>query len=673
MAAPGILSLLLISALPGGHPFRDCTHDSRVFHERRNYRIFLPADYDTSNQRYPVIYYFHGHSDRYTLEHYDQGLDTVPRIAAFVAGHNVIVVAPDGYVARDYTGFYGGAPYDVRRDGGEFDYGEYFLELARHIDATYRTLASRRYRATSGLSMGGFMSLYLSARFPGLVGSASAFNPGPEFYAGEKGRRSLWRTKDHVRNHEHSMVRLIRASGDYISQYHEETRAVYARTPEVDFEFRQDEYHRHWATSIEETFAFHMRAFASPALDTAPEEWSYTSAQRKFDIRGMSVDADVAGPALIELERVRQGLLEIRSRRWAPDGPAADCHSIRVSTASLYRAGAAYRLFDYALATGQTASGAVTADAAGRLHFAVDCGGHIISFDGEGTGGQPPVTLPLSAAGVWRVRPGQVLAVPLRVYNPRSAPLEIRAELTSRYPTVEILQGKAAWKAVPGGGSAAATPPFTARFTSGDGEWAHARLDLKLIYDGWREASQPLDVLIAPDPLPVPAEIAILDGCSRTFPVFRQKGNQGGGAAMPRTVTEGRGNGNGILEPGEQATIWVRLPQGLDPFDKNNWRRAKVYADSPWLTEIADIQEDKEREWTGAQNRTSLVALASTVPPATAIPLVLDCESWSFQYTPDVRYGKELLYQAFQLHRHHLFQWIWKAGENNITRPRRNT
>ena len=44
------------------------------------------------------------------------------------------------------------------------------------------------------------MSLYLSARYPDLIGSASAFNPGPEFYAGEKGRRLLWRPKDHVGN-----------------------------------------------------------------------------------------------------------------------------------------------------------------------------------------------------------------------------------------------------------------------------------------------------------------------------------------------------------------------------------------------------------------------------------------------------------------------------------------
>src|SRR3954453_21158058 len=135
----------------GAQPYFDKTHASVVFGEDRHYRIFLPTDYERSQRSYPVIYYFHGHSDRYTLEKYDNGLDTVPRIASFVASHEVIVVAVDGYVARDYTGFYGGTPYDVRLEGGDFDFGEYFREFVRHIDATYRTLTNRRNRATAGL------------------------------------------------------------------------------------------------------------------------------------------------------------------------------------------------------------------------------------------------------------------------------------------------------------------------------------------------------------------------------------------------------------------------------------------------------------------------------------------------------------------------------------------
>jgi hypothetical protein len=138
--------------------------------------------------------------------------------------------------------------------------------------------------------------------------------------------------------------------------------------------------------------------------------------------------------------------------------------------------------------------------------------------------------------------------------------------------------------------------------------------------------------------------------------VFRQKGNQGGGEPIEREVTEGTGNGDGVLQPGEEATIWVRIPQGLDPKDKDNWHRTKVYSESPWIVEVQDIQEQKQREWTGAKDRTSLVRMLKNTPGGSVMPLILDNESWSFYYTPDVRYGSEPLYQAFQRHKHHLHE-----------------
>jgi pimeloyl-ACP methyl ester carboxylesterase len=650
--------LLIAIALRAAQPYEDRTYPSKVFAEPRHYRIFLPPDYAGSNAAYPVIYYFHGHSDRYTLEAYDKGMDTVPKITEFVRTHPVIVVAVDGYVARDYTGFYGGSPYDVRLEGGEYDFGENFRELVAHIDSTFRTLTSRRHRATSGLSMGGFMSLWLSARYPDLIASASAFNPGPEFYVGEKGRRSLWRPKDHVLNHEHSSIRLIRASGDYISQYHEETRGAYAVTPTVDFEYRQDEYHRHWATSIGETFAFHSRAFNNPVLDTIPVEFNYTSPFRQFAVWGYRAESDISSSGLILLEHVRQGSLRVRTRQWAPDGPAAKCSSIAVTTAAQYLTNAAYRMADYSLLTGKKALSTVTADAEGRLRFAVDCSGHEISFTGPGAGAQPPLLLPLTNRGILAVPGGATTTLPVKIFNPRGNTLEnVRVELTSDYPTVSISKGHADLKQIPPSAAADLEKAFEVRFFATAGEFTHARLKLKITYDGYQQATQNIDVLITPEDLTAPDETAVLDGRTKVFPVFLQKGNQGGGSSVERKVTEGTGNGNGILEPGERATIWLKPRKGLDPQDRGNWCRAKVYSDSQWLMEVEDIQEGKQREWTGAQNRTSLVELARDAPGNTSIPMVLDCESYSFHYTPDVRYGGAPLYQAFQLHKHHLFAW----------------
>ena len=652
----------------GTAEFRDETFDSKVFSGLRHYRIFLPANYDAVSTRYPVIYYLHGHSDRYTLEDYDHGEDTVPKICRFVATDAVIVVAVDGYVARDYTGFYGGDPYDVRRPGGDIDFGKYFLEQVATIDANYRTLASRRYRATSGLSMGGFMSLYLSARYPQIVGSCSAFNPGPEFYVGEKGRRSLWRPKDYVLSFQHTPVRLVRVSGDYISQYTEETRAAFAATPSVDFEFRQDEYHRHWATSIAETFDFHMRAFADPALDTTPKQWNYASAFDRFDAWGYRVQADIAGPAMIYLNDVSKSGMQITTRQWTPDGPSAVCTQLNVTTANLYQSGATYKVNDLSLKDDRVTTKDQVADPQGRLHLATDCSGHEFGISGEGINAvQPAVLLPVTTHDHLRLMPGKPLTLPIRIWNPGVAPLRnVHVELSSDYPTVQILRGTTDIPELKPGQMVDLASRFLVQFTSGDGDFARARLYLNANPATTKNKPEPammhtyFDVLVAPSNLAPPLAVAVLDGGTKTFPTFYQ-GVHGGGTSVPRTVTEGKGNGNGLLEPGEQATIWLQVAQGLDPFDKGNWCRAKVYTDSPWITETADLQENKGREWTSAQNRTSVIELNPATPKGTEVQAILDCETYSYTFTPDVRYGTQPLYQPYQFHRHQLYLWAWKV------------
>lgn len=648
--------------------FRDETFDSREFAGPRHYRIFLPTNYDAVSTRYPVIYYLHGHSDRYTLEDYDHGEDTVPKICRFVATHAVIVVGVDGYVARDYTGFYGGDPYDVRRTGGDIDFGKYFLEQVATIDGHYRTLTSRRYRATSGLSMGGFMSLYLSARYPQIIGSCSAFNPGPEFYVGEKGRRSLWRPKDYVLSFQHTPVRLVRASGDYISQYTEETRAAFAATPSVDFEFRQDEYDRHWATSIAETFDFHMRAFADPALDTTPTRWNYASAFDYFDAWGYHVQADIAGPAMIYLKHVSQAGMLVTTRQWAPDGPPAVCTQLNVTTANLYQSGASYKVYDLSLNGDRLTRKNLIADPKGRLHLATDCNGHEFSFSGEDINAvQSLILLPLTTHDYRRLMPGTPLNLPIRIWNPGAAPLKnLHVELSSDYPTAQILRGSVDIPGLKPGETLDLSSRFLVQFTAGGGDFARTRLYLNANAATGKDKPESaamhtyFDVLVAPSNLAPPLAMAVLDGRTKTFPTFYQ-GVHGGGTSVPRTVTEGKGNRNGELEPGEQATVWVQVRQGLDPFDKGNWCRAKVYSDSPWITEIADLQENKGREWTAAQNRTSLIELNPATPKGTEVNAILDCETYSYTFTPDVRYGTRPLYQPYQFHRHQLYLWTWKV------------
>lgn len=270
--------------------------------------------------------------------------------------------------------------------------------------------------------------------------------------------------------------------------------------------------------------------------------------------------------------------------------------------------------------------------------------------------------LPLTGKDKLLVYPDRATALPVKLYNSRGvAQTNVTVEISSAYPTVKVLSGKATVAKIGAGEAADLTGQLRVQLTAGEGELAQTRLQLKVTYDDWHVAMQDIDVLAVPANLERPIGIEILDGRTVTLPVFRQQGNQGGGSAISREIKEGKGNGNGILEPGEEATIWVKTRQGLDPFDKNTWHRAKVYSESAYVSEVGDIQETKQREWTSAQERTSVVRLAAGTPSGTTIPLLLSNESWSFWWTPDVRYGVEPLYQPFHLHRNHLHEYTLKV------------
>jgi hypothetical protein len=148
---------------------------------------------------------------------------------------------------------------------------------------------------------------------------------------------------------------------------------------------------------------------------------------------------------------------------------------------------------------------------------------------------------------------------------------DVRVTLASDYPTVRIVSGEASLARIDSGAVADLSDLMRVRFTAGDGHFAPTRLRLTLRYDGWHSVSKNVDVMVIPEIIDPPLDVMILDGRKATINVFRQKGNSGGGGTVTREVTEGKGNGNGVLEPGEEATIWVKLRQGLDPFDKNNW------------------------------------------------------------------------------------------------------
>ncbi|MGW8181298.1 MAG: hypothetical protein ACWGQW_21415, partial [bacterium] len=238
----------------------------------------------------------------------------------------------------------------------------------------------------------------------------------------------------------------------------------------------------------------------------------------------------------------------------------------------------------------------------------------------------------------------------------------VQVNLSSEYPTVAIQGEEVIVPLLKSGETIDLSEKFKLRFTSSEGDLQHCRLHLRIGYRGWYSKTVRLDVRVLPTPLVEPAEVEIMDGRTHTFTIFRQAGNQGGGFMLQREVTEGSGNENGRAEPGEEISIWIRTLQGLDPFDKNSWHRTKIFTDDPYVSVVKDIPEVRGREWTSVRDHTSVIRISPECPVGHKPMLFLKSESASFSWTPDARYGKELLYQAIQLHRVHVNRLDLKVG-----------
>jgi len=593
----------------------------------------------------------------------------LPEMVDYVKKHDVICVRWDGYSEDRYSSFYSGSPYNIQSSdynvptSSEMDFGEYFLELVAHIDSSYRTIADRQHRATSGLSMGAFMSLYLSGRYPQLVGSASGYNPGHEFWVGPPGARSHYMLRDFTGNHGSTMVRLVRASGDYISQYHDELSELYSRNPDVDYEYRREEYHRHWVNGLDETLDFHMRAFENTSLNDTPRSFDHDNAFGQFKVWGYNVSVADKQAGYICLRNVTRNHFRVFTRGWQPDGPALAGQKITITTPMLYGNKRSYKIMDYNHSSGEVSYFTLTSSEKGRLTFELDGSGHDIALAG-GSQVRAPVLLPLGQGGVPIVKTDVEQNLPLKLLNTYDFTVRnIGVSLTSLYPTVKISGGGFTIDSIAPGQVVDIGERISQQYASTSGFMQHCRLNLHLQFNGWHGQDNRIDVRVLPTPLTTPDSVVVLDGRTATFGVFRQGGNQGGGFIRQRTVSEGRGNGNGIAEPGEEITVWVRTEQGLDPLDKHSWHRTKVYSHSSSISVTQDIAEQKELEWTSVKDHTSAVKISEDCADGARIELLLESESYSYVWKPDYRFGEQLLRQAFQFHRDAVQRFVLKVGQ----------
>lgn len=138
--------------------------------QMRTLHIYLPDDYNESNERYPVMYFFDGHN---LFRDEDATYGTCWGFETFLSTWRkklIIVGIECTHVGNERLGEY--SPYSFGNDywGHVTALGKETMdwivdEIKPMIDSKYRTWPFRECTAIGGSSMGGLMALYAGIRY----------------------------------------------------------------------------------------------------------------------------------------------------------------------------------------------------------------------------------------------------------------------------------------------------------------------------------------------------------------------------------------------------------------------------------------------------------------------------------------------------------------------------
>ena len=148
--------------------------------ERRMF-VYLPQDYYSNTDSYPVFYLLHGARGNETswMSNGDL-LQNIDSLTTNGLMKECIVVLPNTNQHNDDED-YGksrikGAVESFFENDGRVEYS-FVNDVVKKIDTTYRTIPEKGSRAIAGLSIGALQSLHISANHPDTFGYIGLFSP----------------------------------------------------------------------------------------------------------------------------------------------------------------------------------------------------------------------------------------------------------------------------------------------------------------------------------------------------------------------------------------------------------------------------------------------------------------------------------------------------------------
>ena len=157
--------LPVLAQAQSGKVYDNLSLKSKILNMDRKYAIYLPPDYETSQRSYPVLYLLHGGGDDQTgWVQFGEVQNITDKAIRDGVSTALIIVMPDANTTR--RGYFN----DIKGDWRYEDF--FFQELMPFIEKTYRTKNQKKYRAVSGLSMGGGGAFMYALHRPDLFSAA---------------------------------------------------------------------------------------------------------------------------------------------------------------------------------------------------------------------------------------------------------------------------------------------------------------------------------------------------------------------------------------------------------------------------------------------------------------------------------------------------------------------
>ena len=332
--------------------YTDLSHESKVFGHRKSFRLYLPQGYESSAERFPVIYFFHGWGGRYYKD--DSAKLEYEMLKPLIDKYQVILVLWDGNIIEEEP-----RPYNIgNHEDVKFkvQIKDYFPELVSYIDSTYRTMIDRQHRGIIGFSMGGIMSYFLAGKYPDKICAAANLHGSPEFFIGYPQNHTLYPLRYTFRNLQDVQLLLHNSTNDVLYYLNEEVNKGAHWEEDLHYSYElfpgNHKIDDPGKTEIfEKALSYVVNAFEHPVVKT--KKWSHYDIYPDFNVWDYSVKTDKHKPGFIYLWSVNSKGFGLYSQKWLPDGPNLDTCNMDVTTAPLYDPKIQYNMVSYRKSDGE--------------------------------------------------------------------------------------------------------------------------------------------------------------------------------------------------------------------------------------------------------------------------------------------------------------------------------